>query len=263
MDKHCCFNTSDVLFRSARIHVPLAKKCSMGCQYCGYHIDHNICMPTIKRPGTSLIVVSTENEIRTYLKKAFALFPETSIIGVSGPGDPLDNLMEMTLLKNIMEKDYPTVKLCLCTNGRNYQNYVTLFEHSPLLKYLTLTINTLIPQKNLKIYHSITTLSKAEEMIKNQLKILQKAKEQDIKIKINTVFLQEINATEIEEMYLTLLEKYQVDCFNVLPFVPINTKTMFSVMDLNIFNETIFSLNEKGFPITKQCQQCRSDFCGY
>lgn len=263
MDKHCCFNTSDVVFRSARIHVPLARKCSMGCRYCGYHIDHNICMPVSKRPGTSLIFVSTEDEIRSYLKKAFSLFPETGVIGVSGPGDPLENLTELALLKNIMEKDYPHVDLCLCTNGRNYQNYVALFEKPSVLKYLTLTMNTLDPQKSLKLYRSVTTLAKAEEMIKNQLVIIKKAKEQNIKIKINTVFLQDVNTSEIEEMYLTLLEEYEVDCFNVLPYIPINAETFFSPIDLCVFKETVLSLNEKGFPITKQCQQCRSDFCGY
>ena len=121
-ERHCCFNTSEELFYSYRIHVPLARYCSLGCVYCNYIKDGNI-TDDAYRPGTANCVVVSREEISEYLDRKISEFPLTHIIGVSGPGDPLENMDSLKTLISLMKQKNPALCLCICTNGRTGINH--------------------------------------------------------------------------------------------------------------------------------------------
>lgn len=139
---HSCFNTSNTETKTAKIHVPLAAKCSMGCYYCIYFNDNNINCNSIC-PGTTSKLVTGYNEIYEYLKNAFIKFPETTIIGISGPGDSMENYDQIYILMDILKNDYPKTKLYICSNGRFFNQVGLKIINSGLLNYMTITINSL------------------------------------------------------------------------------------------------------------------------
>ena len=259
-EQHCCFNTTDELFYSYRIHVPLARKCSLGCIYCNYSKDGNI-TNNPSRPGTSLRCVSTESQIQEYLQAALAKFPDTKIIGVSGPGDPMENISALNRLIRIIGDFSSGIKLCICTTGRiNWELGKEIFEQD-LLQYVTFTINTFYPDKMLQIYTGLKSVQGAYEMVQNQKENIIKIKALGKKVKINTVFLDDINNDEIVEMYRELL-MYGVDCFNVLPRVSTNHRDGRTIGDQEHYEQLIELLKSNGIPLVKQCRRCRADFCG-
>lgn len=261
---HCCFCTDIHDYTpTQRIHVPLAKRCTMGCIYCRYNIDQNITENTI-RPGSAGRAVSTYTEIYNYLTEKIAEHENCHIIGVSGPGDPLENLNSLKTLYNILEKHFPKCSLCICTNGNKFisaQETIATFSE---LQYLTITINTLNVDTAIKLYSSITKQAEAEELFKNQIFALDFMKSLGKKVKINTVCMPGINYNEIIDLHTTLL-KHNVDCFNLLPYINIEGDSN-SCTQLHYDSEVLKlrkQLQEYGIPLTCLCKQCRSDYCGY
>ena len=261
---HCCFCTDKQYYNpSPRIHVPLARKCTMGCIYCRYQIDKNITENT-NRPGSAGRVVSTYSEIYDYMAEKIAEHENCKIIGVSGPGDPLENLYSLKILNDILEKYYPQCTLCICTNGRKFissqETIITLSK----LQYLTITINTLNPDTATKLYSSINKPEEAEELFKNQIYAIEYMKSLEKKVKINTVYMPGVNSNEVLDLHTALL-KLHVDCFNLMPYINIHGVSPSSAQ--NHYDSEILKvrmqLQEKGIPLTCLCKQCRSDYCGY
>lgn len=260
METHCCFNTGDKCFKSPRIHVPLAEKCSLGCVYCGYKKDHNI-TKSKTRPGVAINAINKKEDIRDYLKQAISEYPETKIVGVSGPGDPLENIESLCFLADIIKEENYNVCLCICTNGRCFfENGIKIIK-TGLVDYMTFTVNTLDPSKIPQIYNQFNNKSAIEcsEFIHSQLNAIKYCKDNGIKVKVNTVLLDDISINDIRNLYNKLLD-LGVDCFNLLPKV--DTSIDNKIEDTrrnNLYNE----LKSQGFKMTRQCNLCRSDFCGY
>lgn len=261
METHCCFNTSEQKVCSARIHVPLAKLCTMGCIYCNYINDKNITKEF--RPGVSSAVISIA-EIENYLRHCFDSFPKTEVIGVSGPGEPFDNIQELSMLAEIIQKKYPSKKLCVCTNGKNFSLFKEFaIKYKNVLHYITVTINTFDINKIMMLYESIKTKQQAEELLDNQLNIIKFAVANQIKSKINTVFISKINSGEVVKIFNDL-RALGADCFNLMLQISSGNKQQIIENEENInYLECIRDLKRLKIPITKQCKMCRSDFCGY
>ena len=77
------------------------------------------------------------------------------------------------------------------------------------------------------------------------------------------MYLAGINDMEIISLF-TELKQYDVDCFNLLNQVPSGNKQQ-KLTDSSYcaYKRMRAMLMEQGFPLTTQCRQCRSDFCGY
>ena len=100
-EKHYCFNTGRIDEVWGRVHVPLARKCTLHCVYCSYRTDGNVTQD-VWRPGSAADIVEGHDGIYEYLSKSLKTFPDVRIIGVSGPGDPLENMQQMTNSMNYM-----------------------------------------------------------------------------------------------------------------------------------------------------------------
>lgn len=260
---HSCFNTSSNDLGYGRIHIPIAKVCKMGCKYCNYVMDGNVGINIENRPGTSNLVINNREEMLKYLEEKTKIFPKINIIGVSGPGDPLDNMDNLEILNEVMNEQYKDYKLCICSCGYNYNNVINRIKNLNKLEYLTLTINTLDIRKMKFLYRSVNDgILKADEIINQQKSIIKDMKERNVKIKINTIYIPNINDNEINSMFSFLL-KMGVDCFNLLPLRQINNQFNYDKdLYLDNFKNKVKELKELGFPMINKCSQCTSSACG-
>lgn len=255
-EKHYCFNTNHDMEMWGRIHVPLARKCSLYCIYCNYQFNKNI-SEIEGRPGVASKIIEGEREIANYLNEKFIEYPGAKVVGVSGPGDPFENIQQLNILVDILKNNYPQCILCICTNGRIYDKEIEKLLSQDILQYITLTINTLDVRKYSDIYKLYQHNHMKENMLENQLKIIRKCQREKIKVKINTVYLEGINNKEIIDMF-TFLREEGVQCFNLIPCISNDNK-------VNRYKEgyekTLNELISKGFPLLRRCKHCRSDYC--
>lgn len=255
-EKHFCFNTGALGEIWGRIHVPLARQCSLRCEYCSYKTDGNV-TGDLWRPGTAGSTVESEAEIRAYLEEKLRKFSGVRIIGVSGPGDPLENMTALRTLVTVMTRDFPDTYLCICTNGSVYNADVQWLLEQKVLRYITLTVNTMDPGKYPLIYGRYKDPAVPRDMWENQRRILSACRENGVKVKINTVFLRGINDLEIPALYAALGQE-GVSCFNLMPHI--DTKTG-KDRDGDACHALQCSLLRQNFPMMTRCKHCRADHC--
>lgn len=265
MESHCCFCTNtDDFVPSARIHVPLAKKCSMGCAYCNYRLDKNI-SDEFNRPGVSSKTVTSAAEIETYVISAMERYLP-NVVGVSGPGEALENFKQLEYLQLFLLENYPSVSLCICSNGRFFDMFADKLVTWKNLKYFTLTINSLNVDTIKKLYFSVHNDSDAERLISNQTNAVRVLSKSGVKIKVNIVYIPGINDSEIEDICYQL-DRIGVDCFNIIPVVYSSSDKLIEPsanydIDQNVEIVKTY-LKEKNYKITCLCRRCRADFCGF
>ena len=257
MEKHYCFNIETLITEIwGRIHVPLAEKCTLHCIYCDYYTDKNI-TSNIWRPGTVSNTVKGQTDIYEYLKKAFEKFCNVKIVGVSGPGDPLENMEQIHSLVTVMHKYFPQKYLCLCTNGSIYNHDTEWLLNQSILRYITLTVNTMDIGKYPLIYRRYRDSSVPRDMLENQLKIIRKCVNNKVKVKVNSVFMPDVNDNEIFEMFSRLRDE-GVSCFNLIPKID----TVGGNSNLSDgYEELQKALISDGYPLMTRCNKCRADYC--
>lgn len=261
--EHCCFCTDSKNFMpTKRIHIPVAKKCSMGCNYCGYFTDKNITLD-LSRPGTSSKVVSTREEIEQYLEEKMALVGSCDVIGVSGPGDPLENMDSLNELHEVLQEKYIEKNLCICTNGRYFDREMDKLLSWNELKYFSVTINTLNPSSVVGLYSAIARKKDAKQFISNQINAIEVMHNSGRKVKVNTIYIPGVNELEIENMFLTL-RKVGADCFNLMRMQNINSYTLTMIDEYYESNFEKIRMELEGYqiPLTVKCKNCTADFCG-
>ena len=85
LTQHPCFN-SDVRHRTGRIHLPVAPKCNIQCNYCNRKFD----CANESRPGVTSAVLSP-NQALALSHRALEKAPYLKVVGIAGPGDPFAN----------------------------------------------------------------------------------------------------------------------------------------------------------------------------
>ncbi|MCW8819406.1 MAG: radical SAM protein, partial [Ignavibacteriaceae bacterium] len=177
IEKHPCFNDAS-RHSFGRIHLPVAPKCNIQCNYCNRKFD---CLNE-NRPGVTSRVLSPHQALH-YLDQALELSPNIAVVGIAGPGDPFANPEETMATLRLVREKYPEMLLCVATNGLNVLPYI---EELAELKvsHVTLTINAIDPEIGAEIYAWVRHGKKvfrdvagAELLLKNQLEALKKLKE--------------------------------------------------------------------------------------
>ena len=80
---HPCFD-KDAHKKFGRVHLPVAPRCNIQCNFCNRKYD---CMNE-SRPGVTSTVLTPQQAI-AYLRDVVEKRPEISVMGIAGPGDPL------------------------------------------------------------------------------------------------------------------------------------------------------------------------------
>lgn len=259
---HPCYNGCSR--ENARMHLPVAPKCNIQCNYCLRKYD----CANESRPGVTTKVLTPEEGLNKFIEVKKEL-PRLSVVGIAGPGDALcdfDNTEET--LRLIREQD-KEITFCLSTNGLLLPKYADRIADLGV-SHVTVTLNATDPAVSARIYKYITYEGveyigeKAGNiLLDNQLAGLEKMAQKGIVCKVNIVLLKGINDFHIPEIAKTV-KKSGCYIVNIMPHIPV-AGSAFEHLPTTTAAEIQRLRKECGQTILQMyhCKQCRADAVGY
>ncbi|GMT49053.1 MAG: hypothetical protein IEMM0008_0592 [bacterium] len=263
LTKHPCFS-KEASKHYGRIHLPVAKKCNISCNYCNRKYD---CMNE-SRPGVTSEILSPESALER-LKSAVKAFPYLSTIGIAGPGDSLANPDATFKTLELVKQEFPSFHLCLSTNGlmlADYANHLIDLE----VGYITITINTINPKIAEKIYRrvrfkGVTYRGKeaAKLLLERQQEGLSKLAGKKTFIKINTLLIPGLNTQEQIEPVAKRVKRLGAHLVNVMPLIPAPGSIFedYEGPGEEQINDVRLAIGHN-IELMTHCRQCRSDAMG-
>lgn len=259
--KHPCYSKD--AHEYSRMHVPVAPKCNIQCNYCSRKYD----CQNESRPGVTSQILSPEEALEKYAHVKEKI-DKLSVLGIAGPGDALANIEETRKTISLIKEYDPSVTLCLSTNGLLLPQYAPLLVELGVY-HITITINTIRPETGAKIYKYVTLDNKkyigieaAEILLENQLKGLEYLSRHNVVCKVNFVYMKGINDYEVKEVVEAVSHR-KAFITNIMPHIP--TKgTEFAHLSKASLQE-IDGVRDECQSILPQmyhCNQCRADAIG-
>lgn len=258
---HPCYNCGAGQF--GRIHLPVAPKCNIQCNYCLRKYD----CPNESRPGVTTEVLGPKEALAKYLFVKERV-PNLTVVGIAGPGDALANFEDTReTLRLIREQDH-NVTFCLSTNGLMLPTYAQELVDLGV-SHVTVTINAVDPVIGAKIYHHVNFMGQvytgeaaAGILLGNQLSGLKYLTDRGVICKVNIVMLKGINEDHIEEVVKTVRD-LNCEITNIMQMIPVEG-SVFESMPL-VSNKEVMEMRVKCGTHLKQmlhCKQCRADAIG-
>ncbi|WP_446898123.1 nitrogenase cofactor biosynthesis protein NifB [Clostridium sp. LBM24168] len=258
---HPCFG--DNAHKFARMHIPVAPKCNISCNYCSRKYD----CANESRPGVTSEVLSPQQALEKF-KLVKSKMKNLTVVGIAGPGDALANFDEVKKSLELIRKESPETTFCLSTNGLMLPFYANqLIELG--VSHVTVTMNAVDKKIGAKIYREVNYLGHkyigeeaAEILLTNQLTGLKYLCSKGIICKVNIVMLKGINDKHIKEV----VQKARV-CgaymTNIMQMIPVQG-SKFEDLPL-VSNVELNEMRKKCEIDLKQmyhCKQCRADAIG-
>jgi nitrogen fixation protein NifB len=220
INNHPCFN-AEVRHTSGRIHLAVAPKCNVQCNFCNRKFD----CANESRPGVTTSVMKPVQAVE-YLSGILERIDNLSVVGIAGPGDPFANPDETLETLERVRSTFPDKLLCVSSNG------LTLSEYVPRLaavdvSHVTVTVNAVDVNVGANVYEWISYRKKiyrgregAEILLENQTKAIRLLKEHGIIVKVNTVVIPRVNEYHIPEIS-RYVAKLGADIQNCIPLIPV------------------------------------------
>lgn len=259
--EHPCYSSGAHEF--ARMHIPVAPRCNISCNYCNRKFD---CVNE-SRPGVTSEILTPEEAFEKFLDVKEKM-PNLRVVGIAGPGDALANIDNTRKsIKLIQSADEKTI-ICLSTNGLLIPEYFNRIMKLGI-KHITITINTIRPEIGAKIYRYVFIDGKryyGEEgagiLIKNQLAGLKMLADAGVLCKVNIVMIKGVNDEYIEET-VKHVKELGAAMTNIMPLIP-TEGTKFENMPLVSTHELNAMRVKCGIHLKQMyhCQQCRADAIG-
>ncbi len=260
IQEHPCYS-EEASHTFGRAHLAVAPKCNIQCNYCVRKFD---CVNE-SRPGVTSEILTPENAVKK-VAEIIDKYPYIKVVGIAGPGDPLDNDETFETLRLIHE-NFPHLILCLSTNGLLLPESIDRL-HAFGVTNLTVTMNALTPDVAEKIYQYIDYKGKryysgremGELLISQQLKGIAMAIERKMLVKVNSVYIPGINDDQIVEI-AKKISSMGVYIHNIIPLI---AQAKFAHITPPTMEEKL-AMQEKCKPFVKQmshCQRCRADAIG-
>lgn len=262
LDMHPCF--SEVArHRFGRVHLPVAPKCNIQCNYCDRRYD---CVAE-SRPGVCSTILSPVQAL-SYLEEVMQERKNIAVTGIAGPGDPFANPQETMETLRLVRSRFPEMLLCVSTNGLKVMEY--LEELAELrVSHLTITINAVDASIGEQIYawvrdgvHISRGIAGAALLLERQLAALQRIKELGMVAKVNTIILPGINEYHVAELAQTV-SSLGADLLNCVPLYPVESTPFVTLGQPN--DEIMSQLRkaaEEYLPQMRHCTRCRADAVG-
>ena len=260
--KHPCFNFG-AKHKYGRVHLPVAPKCNMQCNYCNRKFD---CVNE-SRPGVTSTVLSPHQAL-DYLKKVKENDDQILVAGIAGPGDPFANPEETMETIRLISREFPEMMTCISTNG------LAIAPHIDELvalgaTHFTITVNAIDPvilaeiygwiRYNKRIYRGLKAGNLLHE---KQMEAITLLKKKRVTVKINSVVLPGINDNHIAEI-AKKVASLGANMLNPIPVIP-NKNTFFQDIAKPSSREMADIRHKaKAFlPQMSHCARCRSDAVG-
>ena len=220
LDNHPCFNR-DACSSYGRVHLPVAPLCNIQCNYCNRDFD---CVNE-SRPGVTSTVLSPGQAL-AYLEQIMALREDIAVVGIAGPGDPFANPKETMETFRLVRKRYPSMILCLSTNGLGLTEEHVRELAELQVSHVTITMNAVDPEIAGQVYawarHDKRIHRRTEAgrlMIERQLQAIRWIKAHGMIAKVNSILIPGVNDAHIPEVAKTVSE-LGADIMNCIPLLP-------------------------------------------
>lgn len=258
---HPCFG--EHACKNARVHLPVAPKCNIQCNYCLRNFD---CMNE-SRPGVASKILTPAEALERYMKLKESM-PNLTVVGIAGPGDALANFEETRETLQLIREYDADITFCIATNGLMLPMYVPELKKLGV-SHVTVTVNAVDPSVGAKIYQHINYMGKtytgtegASILLANQLAGIKMLTDADIMCKVNCVALKGINDRHIFDVtkQAAALGAFMT---NIMPHIPVRGSSFEALNRMT--NMEIKAIREVCGVNIKQmahCRQCRSDAAG-
>jgi nitrogenase molybdenum-iron protein alpha/beta subunit/MoaA/NifB/PqqE/SkfB family radical SAM enzyme len=258
---HPCYNCGASNY--ARMHLPVAPKCNISCNYCLRKYD----CPNESRPGVTTDVLTPEAAFEKFLEVKKRV-QNLSVIGIAGPGDALANFEDTKKTLELIREYDKDITFCLSTNGLMLPTYANdLIELG--VSHVTVTMNTIDPKIGAKIYKYVdymgvkyTGEAAAAVLMANQLAGIKMLTSKGIICKVNIVMLKGINDEHIPEV-VKKVKELGGTITNIMQLIPVKG-SVFENMPL-VTNIEIMEMRKACGETMQQmyhCRQCRADAIG-
>ncbi|MEJ5292546.1 MAG: radical SAM protein [Candidatus Methanosuratincola sp.] len=255
---HPCFGVK-AHFTAARIHLPIAPRCNIQCRYCVRKLDK-----CEQKPGVAACIMDDETAFKR-LEAELKSNPNLRVVGIAGPGDPLENEATYRVLERVKES-HPDLILCLSTNGLLLEDVAWKLKEAGV-STVTVTINAVDPSVGSKIYEWVRYNGKklegtegAELLIRKQFKGIEELVKRGIVVRINTVLIPGVNDDQIPRI-AEEASKRGASLMNIIPLIPQHGFKDYRRPTCEELNEAR-SAAEKYLPQFRLCRQCRADAAG-
>lgn len=255
---HPCFNEK-IHDKVGRAHVPVAPKCNIYCNFCTRDLNNDL----EDRPGVASCVMQPDDAIK-HIEEVTAEGP-ISVVGVAGPGDSLANEETLEFFEKLQDTNPDLIK-CMSTNGLLLPKYADKLAELGV-NSVTVTVNAVDPDIAKDIYtfinydgEIIKGRKAAEILIENQLEGIEKAAENGMVVKVNSVLIPGLNDEHIVEIAKEV-KKRGASLMNVLPLIPLNKMKDYERPGCAMM-EKVRDEVEEILPVFRACTQCRADAYG-
>ena len=256
ISSHPCFHETARSF--VRMHLPVAPACNISCKYCVRQYD---CVNE-NRPGVTSVVLTPDGAVEQYLKKKKEYGDRLTVVGISGPGDPLANWEPVRQTLQAIRNLDPNILLCLSTNGLNLEEHVEELTRLRVTS-ISVTINAECVETAAKIYNApFGDPDWYSRFLKKQWAGVSVAVKQGIICKINTVLIAGIN----EQDAVSIAQKagnHHCDVQNLIPLIPL-PDTGFDQSHV-VTPSQLCDVRQAASRYIRQmshCRRCRADACG-
>lgn len=261
LESHPCYNFNAHL-KFARMHVPVAPKCNIQCNYCNRKYD---CVNE-SRPGVTSTVLTPEQAVDkvSYVKDRI---PNLSVIGIAGPGDALANIETIETL-DLLHESMPELTPCISTNGLMLPDYVQkLYDLG--IRFVTVTINAPDAETGAKIYNHVLWKGKkytgeegAQILLDRQMLGIKMCADLGMLVKCNIVMVPGVNTSKIPEL-VKKVKAQGAYIINILPLIPVKG-TKFENVKGPTPAERKALIDECSIDarMMRHCKQCRADAIG-
>ena len=262
LTQHPCFNKA-ASKTAARIHLPVAPRCNVQCNYCNRRFD---CVNE-SRPGVTSAVL-TPHQALHYLERAVQKMPAIRVVGIAGPGDPFASPEETLETLRLVRARFPEMLLCVSSNGLDVSNYAA--ELAKLqVSHITLTVNAVDPEIGAKVYawvrcgyRVLRGVDAAATLIERQVAAITELKKRGITVKINTIVMPGINEDHAPAVARDMAA-LGANIMNAIPMYPVAGTPFESLGQLEAGK--IAELRAKTgeyLPQMLHCTRCRADAAG-
>ncbi|MFI3248918.1 MAG: radical SAM protein [Rikenellaceae bacterium] len=260
--KHPCFD-AEAKHTHARVHLPVAPKCNIQCNYCNRKYD---CVSE-SRPGVTSTILTPKQSVG-YLEELDKRIKNLSVIGIAGPGDPFANPEETLETMRLAHERFPDKIFCLSTNGLGLEPYIDQIAELNV-SHVTITINSIDTKVLAKIYkwvrdgkHIYRGEEGAKRLLDKQLACIPKLKAHGITVKINSIIIPGINEDGIADV-AKHCASLGADVINCIPLIP-TADTPFENLEhpdpKMVFR--VRTLASDHLKLMSHCARCRADAAG-
>lgn len=262
LSNHPCFN-ADVTRRFGRIHLPVAPRCNIQCNFCDRKYD---CVNE-SRPGVTSAVLSPQQALH-YLTKMYERDSRLSVVGIAGPGDAFAEPEATMETLRLVHGKFPQMLLCVATNGLNASEYIA--ELAELgLTHVTVTVNAMDPAIGAKIYAWVRDGKKilreeagAALLLERQMETIHRCKQHGLIVKVNSIVVPGVNDEHIVEI-ARAVSQHGADLFNAIGLCPVPGTPLAEVREPH--RDRIEAIRESArqyMPQMSHCTRCRADAAG-